>query len=49
MRARYNYIAVVVLGMQRREFYRMNPGLFFDMVQIHAAKYKRETNNAEID
>lgn len=35
MRARHNYDAVVHLHLTRREFYRMNPGLFYDMVQLH--------------
>lgn len=35
MRAQVNYIAVTVLHLTRTELYRMNPGLFFDMVQIH--------------
>ncbi len=49
MRARFNYTAVVVLGMSRREFYRMNPGLFFDMAQLHANKYKQLPKNKDID
>lgn len=35
MRAQYNYMAVTILHLTRKEFYRMNPGLFDDMVQIH--------------
>lgn len=30
-----NYVATVVLHLTRAEFYRMNPGLFFDMVQVN--------------
>lgn len=30
-----NYIAVSVLGLTRIEFYRMNPGIFYDMWHIH--------------
>ena len=29
-----NYIAVTVLHLTRTDFYRMNPGLFFDLIQI---------------
>lgn len=39
MRARYNYIAVTVLHLTRREFYRMKPGLFYDMVQMHSDQH----------
>lgn len=36
IRAEYNYAAVTILRLSRREFYRMNPGLFFDLMQIHS-------------
>ena len=47
MRARCNYIAVTVLHLTRREFYRMQPGIFFDMVQIHNDRTPAKAN--EID
>ena len=46
MRALFNYVAVSKLHLTRREFYRMNPGLFFDMVQI---KNKSLRTEAEAD
>jgi hypothetical protein len=47
MRADYNYIAVTVLHLSRREFYRMNPGIFFDMVQLNNERYKKKTDPNE--
>nr|DAR46638.1 MAG TPA: hypothetical protein [Caudoviricetes sp.] len=47
MRAHHNYMAVTILRLTRREFYRMSPGLFYDMVQIHSARLGG--GNAEID
>lgn len=38
MRATHNYIAVTLLHLSRSELYRMNPGLFYDLVQIHKGK-----------
>lgn len=35
MRSDLNYMAITVLNLTRIEFYRMNPGIFFDMMQIH--------------
>jgi len=42
MRAHHNYIAVTILHLTRRELYRMNPGLFYDMVQIHSDRQPKE-------
>ena len=47
MRGRYNYIAVTVLHLSRREFYRMNPGIFFDMVQMHSDRSRPPGGNTE--
>ena len=47
MRARHNYDAVVHLHLTRREFYRMNPGLFYDMVQIHNDSFQKR--DADVD
>lgn len=41
MRAHHNYMAVTILHLSRREFYRMNPGLFYDMVQICADSVRK--------
>lgn len=46
MRAHHNYMAVTILRLTRREFYRMNPGLFYDMVQIFSSRFKK---SAEIE
>lgn len=46
MRAHHNYIAVTILKLSRREFYRMNPGLFYDMVQIHSNNMPHSKSNA---
>ena len=48
MRAHHNYIAVTILHLSRREFYRMSPGLFYDMVQIYNDRLPKEPV-AEID
>lgn len=47
MRARYNYIATTILHLTRREFYRMNPGLFLDMVQIHNNRLPHKQNDVD--
>ena len=44
-RAEFNYIAVTLLHLTRREFYRMAPGLFFDMVQIHKDAHSPKREN----
>ncbi len=45
----HNYIAVVVLHLTRHEFYRMNPGLFYDMVQINNSRHASHEHGEEID
>ena len=35
MKAQFTYIALTVLHLSRHEFCRMQPGLFFDMVQLY--------------
>lgn len=47
MRANYNYIAVTILHLTRHEFYRMNPGLFYDMVQLHRNRLPRKKNDVD--
>ena len=42
MRSDLNYIAITVLHLTRIEFYRMNPGIFFDMMQIHRNSMPRK-------
>lgn len=50
MRASHNYWAVTILHLTRREFYRMNPGLFYDMLEIHKQRMsKGATNEEEFD
>ncbi|MBQ8616383.1 MAG: hypothetical protein IJ418_02605 [Clostridia bacterium] len=44
MRARHNYDAVVYLHLTRSDFYRMNPGLYYDMVQIYLDSIPRRGN-----
>ena len=43
IRAQHNYDAIVYLHLTRREFYRMNPGLYYDLVQIHNDKAPRRS------
>ncbi len=35
MRAQINYEALVYFNLTRKELYRMNPGLYYDLVQIY--------------
>ena len=48
MRSDLNYLAVKVLNLTRIEFYRMNPGIFSDMVYRHNKNFQRATNNATV-
>lgn len=48
MRANYNYFALTILHLSRREFYRMNPGLFFDLIQIHSNNMPHK-DEADVD
>lgn len=36
-----NYYALRIFHMSRFEFYRMNPGIFYDLIQIHIDANKR--------
>ncbi len=47
MRASHNYLAVTILHLTRHEFYRMNPGLFYDMLEIHKRRMSKGTTNEE--
>ena len=49
MRARHNYDAVVILHLTRRELYRMNPGLFYDMVQIYNDSHRQKSAADDVD
>lgn len=48
MRAQYNHTGVTILHLSRHELYRMNPGVFHDMVQIHK-NYQRKPERAAND
>jgi len=39
---------VTLLHLSRHDFYRMNPGLLFDLVQIHNERYGKK-KEAELD
>lgn len=47
MRAEHNYVALTVLHLDRREFYRMHPGLFYDLVQIHNSIHKKKDDDID--
>ena len=36
-----NYIALTVLNLTRAELYRMNPGIFFDLVALKNESLKQ--------
>ena len=42
-------MAVTVLHLTRLEFYRMNPGIFFDMVQIFNDNQPKLKNKNDLD
>ena len=44
MRASHNYFAITILHLSRREFYRMNPGLFYDMLEIYKQRMSKGAN-----
>ena len=46
-RAYLNYIAAAILHLSRREFYLMNPGIFYEMVQTHSRMMSSEATNKE--
>lgn len=35
-------MAVTILHLSRHEFYRMNPGLYYDMVQIYSDRLPKK-------
>lgn len=49
IRAHHNYIAVTILRLSRSEFYRMHPGLFYDMVQCYSDSHKPKDDNTVTD
>ena len=46
-RASVIYSGIVVLGLSRNELYRMNPGIYFDLCQIHNNRTNPKNNNED--
>ena len=49
IRSRINYLASAYLHLSRMELYRMNPGIFYDMVQLYTEAHRHGAPEDDID
>lgn len=45
MRAKHLYYALTILRIPQNEFNRMNPGLFYDLIQIHTNRLPKKKDD----